>query len=54
MMFFWMKKVETMVSKEKDTDSVQEERNFVVDSMTSRSENMLAPEEERVFPLEDE
>ena len=54
MMFFWMKKVETLVNKEKIPDSGIEERPAVVYHMTTSSDIILAPEEERVLPLGDE
>ena len=51
MMFFWMKRVEKMATEEKrDAQDTKEKEPAEVELITNRTEKMLVPEEERVFP----
>ena len=54
MMFFWMKRVETLALREETKKQVNsEDTDSEVNPYTS-GENVLKPEEERVFPIEEE
>ena len=53
MMFFWTKRVEKMATEEKqDAQGKEEKEPAEVELITNRTEDMLVPEEERVFPEE--
>ena len=53
MMFFWMKRVEKLATQEKqDILDAEEVEPTDVELITDRTEEMLAPEEERVLPAE--
>ena len=53
LMFFWMKRVEKLASREKqDAQDIEEVEPSEVELISLRTEKMLAPEEERVFPEE--
>ena len=53
MMFFWMKRVEKLATQEKqDILDAEEIEPTDVELITDRTEEMLAPEEERVLPAE--
>ena len=53
LMFFWMKRVEKMATDEQqDPQETKEKEPAEVELITNRTEKMLAPEEERVFPEE--
>ena len=53
MMFFWMKRVEKLAAQEKqDAQDTEETEPVEVELINVRSEKMLVPEEERVFPEE--
>ena len=54
MMFFWMKRVETLAKrKEKTEQEYSDDTDTDVESFTI-SENVLKPEEERIFPVDSE
>jgi hypothetical protein len=54
MMFFWMKRVETLAKrKEKTEQEYSDDADNDVEHFTS-SENVLKPEEERIFPVDRE
>ena len=51
LMFFWMKRVEKLATKKKQGMEIVKESDPVdVEVVDARTEKMLAPEEERVFP----
>ena len=51
MMFFFMKKIENLAKKEKEE---QTERKAVPPEIMNDESPLLAPEEKRIFPLDDE
>jgi F0F1-type ATP synthase membrane subunit b/b' len=54
MMFFWMKRVETLAKREEKIEQEHsDDTDTNVENLTS-SENVLKPEEERVFPVNSE
>jgi len=53
MMFFFMKKIETMVAKEKAIDEADESEPAAQSEEELDNEGQLEPEEKRIFPVEE-
>ena len=53
MMFFFMKKIETMAAKEKAKEATEEAEPAPQSDEEMTSEDKLDPEEKRIFPVEE-
>ncbi len=53
MMFFFMKKIETMAAKEKAKESTEEDERVPHSDEEKDNEDQLDPEEKRIFPVEE-
>ncbi|MBT3285184.1 hypothetical protein HN807_08065 [Candidatus Bathyarchaeota archaeon] len=54
MMFFFMKKIETMAAKEKAKEATEEAEPEPQSKEEKEDESQLKPEEKRIFPIEED